>query len=129
MAQLTNIEVQVALLRAHMHKKDLAKLLDMDEKTFRNRFYNELPQDLQERLIKLIQCVAYCDEPTQEDLENYRQCCDQMKRYSDYKQEQLNERTIAFVEFIEKNGNREQQYIDELSEKFNINKDNQQFDF
>lgn len=127
MAQLTNIEVQVALLRAHMHKKDLAKLLDMDGKTFRNRFYGELPQDLQERLIKLIQCVAYCDEPTQEDLENYRQCCHQMKRYSDYKQEQLNERTIAFVEFVEKNGNIKQKEINDLSEKFNISKDNPTF--
>lgn len=127
MSQLTNIEVQVALLRAHMHKKDLAKLLDMDGKTFRNRFYDELPQDLQERLIKLIQCVAYCDEPTQEDLENYRQCCHQMKRYSDYKQEQLNERTIAFVEFVEKNGNIKQKEINDLSEKFNISKDNPTF--
>lgn len=127
MSQLTNIEVQVALLRAHMHKKDLAKLLDMDGKTFRNRFYGELPQDLQERLIKLIQCVAYCDEPTQEDLENYRQCCHQMKRYSDYKQEQLNERTIAFVEFVEKNGNIKQKEINDLSEKFNISKDNPTF--
>lgn len=120
MAQLTNIEVQVALLRAHMHRKDLAKLLNMDEKTFRNRFYGELPQDLQEKLISLIQCVATCDEPTEDDLKNYKECCYQMKRYSDYKQEQLNNRTLAFVEFVEKNGNTKQKDIDELSEKFNV---------
>ena len=124
MSQLTNIEVQVALLRAHMHKTDLAKLLDMDAKTFRQRFYGELPQDLQERLVKLIQCVATCDEPTQEDLDNYNQCRYQMKRYSEYRQEQIDKRTLAFVEFIEKDRNERQKDIDDLSEKFNVSKGN-----
>ena len=120
--QQHNIEVQVALLRARMYKKDLAKLLDMDYKTFTTRFYRELPTELQNGLIELIKCVASGKEPNEKDLDNYNYCVREMRNFSRRTQEELNERTIAFVEFIEKNGNREQQDIDELSEKFNVSK-------
>lgn len=118
--QQHNIEVQVALLRARMYKKDLAKLLDMDYKTFTTRFYRELPTELQNALIELIKCVASGKEPNEKDLDNYNYCVREMRSFSRRTQEMLNERTIAFVEFIEKNGNREQQDLDELSEKFNV---------
>ena len=124
MSQLTNIEVQVALLRAHMHKTDLAKLLDMDYKTFATRFYRELPMGLQNGLIELIECVASGKEPNEKDLDNYNYCVREMRDFSRRTQEMLNERTIAFVEFIEKNGNTKQKDIDELSEKFNVSKKN-----
>lgn len=120
MQQQNNIEVQVALLRARMYKTDLAKLLDMDYKTFASRFYRELPMELQNGLIELIKCVASGKEPNEKDLDNYNYCVREMRNFSRRTQEMLNERTIAFVEFIEKNGSRQQKDIDELNEKFNI---------
>ena len=122
--QQHNIEVQVALLRARMYKKDLAKLLDMDYKTFATRFSRELPMELQTGLIELIECVASGKEPNEKDLDNYNYCVREMRNFSRRIKEMLDERTIAFVEFIEKNGNNKQKDIDELSEKFNASKEN-----
>lgn len=125
--QTTNVEVQVALLRARMYKKDLAKLLDMDYKTFTTRFYRELPMELQNGLIKLIECVASGKEPNEKDLDNYNYCVREMRNFSRRTQDMLDERTIAFVEFIEKNGNPKQKDIDDLSEKFNVSKESATF--
>lgn len=122
--QQHNIEVQVALLRARMYKQDLAKLLDMDYRTFATRFYRELPMDLQNALIKLIQCVGSGKEPNESDLDNYNYCVREMRSFSRKTQNEIDERTIAFVNFIEKNGNKNQKDIDELSEKFNVSKEN-----
>ena len=122
-----NVEVQVALLRARMYKKDLAKLLDMDYKTFATRFYRELPTELQNGLIKLIECVASGIQPNEKDLDNYNYCVREMRNFSRRTQDMLDERTIAFVEFIEKNGNTKQKDIDDLSEKFNVSKESATF--
>lgn len=120
MAQTTNVEVQVALLRAGMAKKDLAKLLDMDYKTFATRFYRELPQDLQTALIKLIECVGSGREPNEKDLENYNYCVEGMRKFTRKTQDELDERTIKFVEYIEKEGNRMKKDIDDLNDMFNV---------
>lgn len=117
MAQNANIEVQVALLRAGMYKKDLAKLLGMDYKTFTNRFYREMPLDLQNGLIDLIESVGSGREPTEEDLDNYIFCVDRMRNFSKRTQAELDERTIAFVEYVEKN-NRVTEALDELNDIF-----------
>ena len=122
--QQHNVEVIVALLRAGMYKKDLAKLLDMDYKTFATRFYRELPMELQNGLIELIKCVASGRQPNEKDLDNYNYCVSEMRNFSRRTQDMLDERTIAFVEFIERNGNTKQKDIDELSEKFNVSKEN-----
>lgn len=120
--QTTNVEVQVALLRARMYKKDLAKLLDMDYKTFAKRFYRELPMELQNGLIELIECVASGKEPNEKDLDNYNYCVREMRDFSRRTQEMLDERTIAFVEWAEtKRDNYED--LDALENTFGISKE------
>ena len=119
MAQQTNVEVQVALLRAGMYKQDLAKLLDMDYKTFATRFYRELPNDLQNALIELIKCVCSCREPNEKDLENYNYCVREMRNFTRRTQNEIDERTLAFVEYVEKN-NKMTQDIEDLNDKFNV---------
>ncbi len=118
----TNVEVQVALLRAGMHRKNLAKLLDMNEKTFSTRFSREMPAQLQECLIELIRCVASGREPTERDLANYKRCLDGMKKHSNRLQDEIDERTIAFVEWAEtKRDNYED--LDALENTFGISKE------
>ena len=119
MAQNANIEVQVALLRAGMYKQDLAKLLGMDYKTFSSRFYREMPLDLQNGLIDLIKCVGSGREPTEKDLDNYNFCVNRMRSFTRRTQDELDERTIAFVEYVEKN-NRVTEALDELNDIFDV---------
>lgn len=115
-----NIEVQVALLRADLFKSDLAKLLGMHVKTFDNRFGHELPAELQKKLIKLIECVASGNEPTAEDARNYYECCDEMRLFSEKTQDEIDDRTIAFVEHIEADGSKYNETLEMLNETFHM---------
>ena len=115
-----NIEVRVALLRNGLTVKDLGKIFGLSDYIIQHRLGYELSTSLQNKLIKLIECVASDRELTSEDAQNYLECREEIQKMQSEHQAWLDERTIAFVERIEKNENPDKKEIETMCEKFNI---------
>ena len=123
-----NVEVQVALLRNGLFKKDLAKLLGVpNNSAFSQLFRIELPQEIQELMIHTINLVGSGKEPTQKDLFKYKQLMNYVHGVNEKKRQEIDERTIAFVELIERENSykikHKEREIDAMCDSFSVNEE------
>lgn len=117
-----NVEVQVALLRNGLFKKDLAKLLKIESKHFPMFFGREHPQEVQTMMIDIVNLIGKGAEPSEEDLAKYKALLKYVRDYKIGEQAKVDDRTIAFVRKIEEIADdakmHKEREIDDLCEKF-----------
>ena len=117
-----NVEVQVALLRNGLFKKDLAKLLKIESKHFPMFFGREHPQEVQTMMIDIVNLIGKGAEPSEEDLTKYKALLKYVRDYKIGEQAKVDDRTIAFVRKIEEIADdvkmHKEREIDDLCEKF-----------
>lgn len=117
-----NVEVQVALLRNGLFKKDLAKLLKIESKHFPMFFGREHPQEVQTMMIDIVNLIGKGAEPSEEDLVKYKALMKYVRDYKIGEQAKVDDRTIAFVRKIEEIADdvkmHKEREIDDLCEKF-----------
>ena len=120
-----NIEVQVALLRNGLFKRDLAKILGLNANSeFADFFREEHSQEIQELMINTINLVGTESEPTQADLEKYKHLMEYVAMYKAKKRSEVDERTMNFVKQLEGENHYKIQHkereLDELCDKFDV---------
>lgn len=117
-----NVEVQVALLRNGLFKKDLARLLKIESKYFPMFFGREHPQEVQTMMIDIVNLIGKSAEPTEEDLAKYKALLKYVRDYKIGEQAKVDDRTIAFVRKIEEIADdvkiHKEREIDDLCDKF-----------
>ena len=117
-----NVEVQVALLRNGLFKKDLARLLKIESKYFPMFFGREHPQEVQTMMIDIVNLIGKSAEPTEEDSAKYKALLKYVRDYKIGEQAKVDDRTIAFVRKIEEIADdvkiHKEREIDDLCDKF-----------